>query len=150
MPDDTSPSPNPSVLPEVAPTIDAEIDLVSVINDHVAHIDQLKKQAKELKDMLDSLYQNDTTYQTHDSAVKEAVKIRNATKKQIQKLPQAADLVARVTDLKGQMKEYADNLSDYLKEYARSTGSTTIESSDGELRQIVYVAKLVKKNDFRP
>lgn len=145
MPDDIS-----KVLPEVAPVIDAEIDLVSVINNHVSHIDQLKKQTKELKEILDALYQNDSTYQTHDAAVKEAVKVRGITKKQIEKLPQAADLVARIADLKGQMKEYSDGLSDYLKQYAASTGSTTIESDDGELRQIVYVAKLVKKSDFKP
>lgn len=126
--------------------VDADVDLVSLINSHVSHIDELKKQSKKLKDMLDSLYQNDSTYQTHDAAVKETVKVRNATKKQIEKLPQAADLVAKITDLKDQMKEYSDNLSDYLKQYASSTGSMTIESADGELRQIVYIAKLVKKS----
>ncbi len=134
----------------VPAVVDADIDLVGLINSHVSHLDELKKQSKKLKDMLDSLYQNDSTYQMHDAAVKEAVKVRNATKKQIQKLPQAADLVNRINDLKDQMKEYSDNLSDYLKQYAATTGSTTIESSDGEVRQIVYIAKLVKKSDFRP
>ena len=39
-----------------------------------------------------------------------------------------------------------EGLSDYLREYQRLSGSNEIEGEDGELREIVYTAKLVKKS----
>ena len=46
--------------------------------------------------------------------------------------------------------ELNEGLSDYLREYQRLSGSNEIEGEDGELRTIVYVAKLVRKSVFRP
>ncbi len=121
------------------------IDLASLISQQVSQIETLKKQAWELKDMLNAIYENDSTYQAHDLAVKEASKVRNGTKKQIQKLPQAADLVARVQDLKSQITELNKALSEYLNDYQKTTGSFQVETADGVVRDIVYTAKLVKK-----
>lgn len=129
------------------------LDLTGIINNHLSQIEGLKQEAAKYKEMLDSIYQNDPTYQLHDKAVKEATKIRSNTKKQIQKLPQAADLVNRIQSLKSSVKELSQAMSEYLQDYARTTGSTSFETTDGEVRQIVYVAKLVKpvenQKDFR-
>jgi hypothetical protein len=122
----------------------ATLDLTGLINSHIHQIDDLKIKAGKLKEMLDGIFTNDATYQEHDKAVKEAAKIRNATKKQILKLPQAADLSNQIASIRSLIKEHNDELSGYLQDYAKETGTTSFETDDGTVRQIVYIARLVK------
>ncbi len=126
------------------------INLEGLIKNHISGIERIEEEAKKHQEMLDDIFANDTVYQQHLEAAKDAAKIKNATKQQILKQPQARDLDAKVKDLKSQAKEMKDALSDYLGEYQRLSGVSEIEGEDGELREIVYVAKLVKKSAFRP
>lgn len=135
----------PAVSSDSNPQVDTELDWVGMINGHLSQIENLKEQLKKFRDMLQSIYENDPTYQEHDKAVKEASKIRNQTKKQLNKLPQVADLNNKITDIRQMIKEHTNDLSDYVQQYAKSSGATTIETQDGTLREIIYVAKLVKK-----
>ena len=73
-----------------------------------------------------------------------AAKIRLQTKRQILKLPQAADLAGRIQSLGSQIKEHNQELSGYLQDYSRTSGTNSFETPDGEVRQIIYVAKLTK------
>ncbi len=60
------------------------------------------------------------------------------------KMPNAADLAGKVKDFRDQIKELRAGMSDYLQEYAKLSGSTDFEDGEGNLRKIVYVARLVK------
>ncbi len=124
---------------------DSTLDLAGLINNHLSQIDNLKSQLKKFKDMLQSIYENDSTYQQHDLAVREATKIRNQTKKQLNKLPQVADLSGKIGDLRELVRDHNQQVSSLVADYAKSTGLTTLESPDGTLREIIYTAKLVKK-----
>jgi hypothetical protein len=129
--------PNTSLISE-------KVDLTSLINSHLEQIAHLREERGKLKEMLDDIFRNDPTYQTHDAAAKEASKIRLQTKRQILKLPQATDLANRILSLRSQIKERNEELSGYLQDYSRTSGTNSFETPDGEVRQIVYVAKLVK------
>jgi cell division septum initiation protein DivIVA len=120
------------------------IDLTGLINSDVAQIEHLKVEMGKYKEMLDSIFASDSTYQAHDTAVKEAVKVRSGTKRQILNQSQAADLQEKINENRTHIKELNNDLSDYLQEYAKSTGLTSIETEDGQVRQIVYSARLVK------
>jgi hypothetical protein len=120
------------------------MDLTGLINSHISQVDRLKVEAGKLKEMLDDIFVSDPVYQEHDKAVKEASKVRNATKKQILKQPQALDLTVKIQSLRTQIKEHNEELSGYLQDYARTTGTTSFETEDGTVRQIVYTARLVK------
>lgn len=122
----------------------AVLDLTGLINSHMKQIEDLKTKIGKLKEMLDDIFNNDETYQAHDKAVKEATKVRGGTKKQILKMPQAADLSNQIQSMRSLVKEHSDELSGYLQDYAQSTGSTSFETEDGTVRQIVYTARLVK------
>lgn len=119
-------------------------NLVSLINSTRGQIGHLREEAAKLKEMLDDIFKNDPTYQAHDAAVKEASKIRSGTRKQILKMPQAADLTNRVQSLRSQIKERNNELSDYLQDYSRSSGANSFETEDGQVLQIIYTAKLAK------
>lgn len=122
------------------------VRIEEMIKTHMAQIDSLQEEITKRKDMLDDIFTNDETYQEHDKIAKEAAKIRTGTKQQIMKRPDAADLSNQLKSLKSEQKELKEGLSDYLREYQRLSGSNEIEGEDGEIREIVYVAKLVKKS----
>ncbi len=121
-------------------------NLESSIKEHIASIDTSKTELKKLKEMLSDMFSNDSTYQEHDKAVKEASKIRTKTKLELLKQPAAADLNNKIKEMSADLKDLQNALSDYLREYQRLSGSNEIEGDDWEGREIVYVARLVKRS----
>lgn len=131
-----------------APNSEILINMESLIKGHISTIDKLSDEAKKHKEMLDDIFNNDPTFQEHDKAAKEAAKVKQNTKAQILKQPQAADLDKKIKELKSELKENQASLSDYLQEYARMSGVNEIEGDDGEVREIIYSAKLIKKSSI--
>ncbi len=127
------------------------INLEQMIKNHVSSIDRISEEAKKHKEMLDDIFENDETYRAHSEAAKEAAKIKSATRAEIMKQPQVFELAEKVKSLRSEVKELKAALSDYLQEFRRMSGANEIEGEDGEVREIVYNAKLVKRNSkFRP
>lgn len=121
-------------------------NLESSIKEHIVSIDTSKTELKKLKEMLSDMFANDPIYQEHDKAAKEAAKIRTKTKSELLKQPATAELHNKIKELSSELKDLQNALSDYLREYQRLSGSNEIEGDDGEVREIVYVAKLVKRS----
>ncbi len=121
------------------------ISLESTIKTHISSLDRLGEELRKHKEMLDDIFANDATYQKHLETAKEATKIKTATKQQILNQPQAKGLNEKVKTFKSEIKEQEGALSDYLQEYQRLSGVNEIEGEDGEVREIVYVAKLIRK-----
>lgn len=121
------------------------ISLESTIKSHITSLDKLGEELRKHKEMLDDIFANDETYQKHLETAKEATKIKTATKQQILNRPQAKELNEKVKSFKSEIKEQEGALSDYLQEYQRLSGVNEIEGEDGEMREIVYVAKLIRK-----
>lgn len=138
---------NVKTVSSPANTGDAEIilNLQGLIKNHVTKIDGLKETLKKNKEILDDIFQNDPTFKLHSDKVKEANKVRMDTKAQIMKRPDVYDLANKVKSMRAEAKELEGALSDYLREYARLSGTNEIEGEDGEVREIVYTAKLIKK-----
>lgn len=122
------------------------LNMEGLIKGLISQNEKLNGEAKKNKEMLDDIFANDPTYQEHSEKAKEAAKVKGNTKKEILKRPQAAELDAKVKSLKSQIKENQASLSDYLQEFARMSGTNEIEGEDGEVREIVYTAKLIKKS----
>lgn len=120
-------------------------DLESLIKNHITDIDKRKDELKKQKEMLASALLNDKTYLEHEQKAKDANKVKAATKRQIMQQPANKQLSDKVRELSAEVKELDAALSDYLGEYQRLSGSNEIETNEGEVREIVYVAKLVRK-----
>lgn len=118
--------------------------ITNLIQSYIGNLDRASKELKAHKQMLLDSFANDPTYREHDEKVKEAVKVRTATKQQILKQPTLAELSAKVKEMAEGVKGMKEALSGYLQDYAKMTGSREFEDSEGELREIVYTAKLVK------
>ncbi|OGG02417.1 hypothetical protein A2Z33_05140 [Candidatus Gottesmanbacteria bacterium RBG_16_52_11] len=121
-------------------------DLESMIKSHITGIDKRKSELRKHREMLASALANDETYTGQDDEVKKAVKIRNATRSEILKQQANVKINEKVKELSGEIKEMDMALSDYLREYQRLSGSNEIETDDGTVREIVYVAKLIRKS----
>lgn len=136
---------NSAVSSEAAdPTILTSLE--SLIKQHIGSIATNKAELKKLREMLASTLANDSTYKLHDEEAKKAAKIRGATKSELMKAPANKILVDKANELTTEIKEADAALSEYLREFARLTGSTEFETDDGEVREIVFVAKLVKRS----
>lgn len=98
--------------------------------------------------MLSDLLNNNEKYQLASNEAKEASKKKSTAKKEILSTPEGKMAEGKVNELKDDLKEAQEALSSYLADYQRLTGSSEIEGEDGELRKIVYVAKLVKKTNL--
>lgn len=143
---DTDPN-NTSQVPDDAGAAATVLsDLESLIKNHITDIDKRKDELKKQKEMLASALLNDETYLEHEQKAKEANKVKAATKRQIMQQPANKQLADKVRELSTEVKELDGALSDYLGEYQRMTGSNEIQTNEGDVREIVYVAKLVKKS----
>lgn len=125
------------------------VRIEEMIKTHFSQIGDLQEEVSKHKEMLDSIFTNDETYQEHDKLAKEASRIKSNTKKEIMKRPDVATIADKLKVLKSEQKELKDGLSDYLREYQRLSGSNEIEGEDGEIREIVFTAKLVKRSQFK-
>lgn len=134
--------------PAAANQADIALEMERLIKGHMASLDRLKDELEKHRGLLDAILENDLTYQEHAAQAKEAAKVKTATKRQILKQPQAADLDNKIKSIRSQIKETQGALSDYLREYQRISGLSEIEGEDGEIRQIVYTAKLVKRSSL--
>lgn len=124
------------------------INMESMIKSHISSIDKMQQELKKHREMLDDIFLSDPTFQEHLEKAKEASKLKQQTKTQILKQPQTKDLDDKIKTLRSEIKEQEAALSDYLQEYQRMSGVNEIEGEDGEVREIIYTAKLIKKSSI--
>ena len=122
------------------------LDIERLIKSNIAAMDKGKAERKKLKEMLESALENDETYRIHNEKAKEAAKTKAQTKFQIMQQSANKTLIDKIKAITIEIREADAALSDYLREYERLSGSNEIETDDGVVREIVYVAKLVKKS----
>lgn len=121
------------------------LSLETLIKNNIASIDKLRDELRKHKQMLEDSFMNDAVYQEHLKLAKEAAKVKSATRAQILKQPQNIQLSNKIKNMSTEVKDKQFALSDYLLEYQRMTGVNEIEGDDGEVREIVNTAKVVKK-----
>lgn len=124
-------------------------NIENLIKSHIAQIDRIKVETKKHREMMADVLNNDAVYKEHDQKAKEAAKVKMQTKSQIMKQPNMMALSLKVKDNRASLKDLEGALSEYLREYGRLTGSNEIEGEDGEVREIVFSAKLIKKSKFK-
>lgn len=122
------------------------LSLEQLIKHHISSVEKNQIELRKLREQLADSFENDPVYREHAEKAKEAAKVRSQTKQQITGQPAIIILSNKVKSLSQELKELQFSLSDYLKEYQRMTGANEIEGEDGELREIVNTAKLIKKS----
>lgn len=124
------------------------LNMESIIKNHDLRMVQLREELKKHSDMIQGILDNDDPYKAAMDKLKDVNKVKAQAKSNALKQPNAVQLVDKVKGIKTELKELQSAFSDYLKEYLRMSGISEIEGYDGELREIVYIAKLVKKGSL--
>lgn len=123
-------------------------NIENLINANIEKIDHLKEEIKPVKEMLESLLDADLEYAELSQKAAEATKEKNAKKKELITTTNGKEINDKLKELKTALRESKDALSSYLQEYQKRTGFNEYEAPDGELRQIVFTVKLVRKSKF--
>ncbi len=138
-------STDPAVPEEISENQGAlMVDMENLIKNHITAIDNLNSEARKYKEMLDDILAANEPYQALLKKANDASAEKNKQKSEVLKQPHAKELNAKIKELKSDAKEKAEALSDYLQEYQRISGVDEIEGDDGELRKIVYSARLIR------
>lgn len=123
-------------------------NIENLINTNIAKIDKLQGDIKPVREMLESLLDADLEYAELDQKAKEAAKTKTMKKKELVDTTNGRELNEKLKSLKSELREAKEALSSYLQTYQQKTGFSEYEGPDGELRQIIFVAKLVRKTKF--
>ncbi len=121
------------------------LSLEELIKSHIATIDKLREEMRKHNEMFADSFNNSPVYLEHDKKVKEANKVKSATRDQIMKQPAVVQLADKVKSMRLELREKQAALSDYLLEYQRMTGANEIDGPDGEPRDIINSSKVVKR-----
>ena len=138
---------------EEAVTVDSEanqatvlLSLEELIKNHIQSIDKLRDEVKKHREMFADAFEGNETYRENEAKVKEANKVKSTTREQILHQPAMQTLGAKIKEMSTDLKEKQTALSDYLLEYQRMAGVNEIEGHDGEMREIINNAKLIKRS----
>lgn len=121
------------------------ISLEEMIQSHLKSIANLVLEKKKKSEMLTDGYASNETYRENDQKAKEATRMRLITKSSILSQPAMVKLASEIRDMKIALRERKSELSDYLVEYNRLTGATQLDLFSGEIGDIVFSAKVLKR-----
>lgn len=116
----------------------------NLIKTHISHIDSVKTELAKQAEMFNDILNNDEAYKKASDEGKEVAKKKAEAKQNVLKTPSNASLNQKIKDMRQELKELKGALSGYLQQYQKIADTDQIESEDGEVRQIVYQAHLVK------
>lgn len=141
----TEPSTEP--LSTDQPTGDTAVllEIETLIKTHITGIETRRVELKKLREMLEDIFHNNPEYREQEQVVKDATKVKKEIKAKLSRLPNALESAEKVKNLAQEIKDMDGALSDYLREYQRLTGANEIEDDAGEIHEIIYIAKLVKR-----
>lgn len=125
------------------------VDLMNIeklIINYVGDIERVEGDLKKEKELLENILENSDDYKKAADVAKEATKEKTRIKLDLLKQPEAAGHAQKVAEIKADIKQMRDNLSKYLQQYAQQAGTNQFEDNDGQVREIVYMAKLVKRS----
>lgn len=116
----------------------------NLIKTHISHIETVKVELSKQAEMMNDVLANDPGYKEAADQGKEVNKKKAEAKQNVLKSPSNASLNQKIKDMRQELKELKGALSNYLQQYQKIADTDQIESEDGEVRQIVYQAHLVK------
>lgn len=123
-------------------------NLAAMINGHLASLEKHQEELGKVTEMLAGILDNDPSYKEVLDKAKAVTKEKSKVKADILKQPHAHDLNFKIKEARVEIKQLQEELSRFLFQYFQVSGSNQFEGDDGEMRTIVYQAKLVGKTHF--
>lgn len=121
---------------------DTLMHLQGIIERNAQQLERIKKEIKERRESLKSVFENDTEL---NEAETQATQIVNQVKERKAKLkadPQVTSLNVQIGELKQQASELEDTLSNHLVNYYQLTNSKSFDTSEGDQWEFEVRAKV--------
>lgn len=136
-----------STTPSSAPAGEVAIllNLEAMIKSYITQLETKREELKKYKEMMSAVLANDATFVEEQRNVKEAQKKLKNIRSKLMQQPEVMETSQVLKDTTTEVKEMDVALSDYLREYQRLSGSTEIVTDNGQVHEITYIAKLIKK-----
>lgn len=122
------------------------LNLEEMIKNHIVSLDKLREEQKKFRDMYEDAFLGNPTYRENAEKAKEALKVKATTRQQIASQPSVINTAQKLKGISQDIKERVAALSDYLLEYQRLTGANEIEDAEGQIREIINSAKLIRRS----
>lgn len=122
------------------------LNLEEMIKNYIQSLDKLRDEKKKVQEMYEDSFVNNPVYRENSEKAKEAAKVKATTRQQIASQPAVISLGLKIKGISSDIKERQVALSDYLLEYQRLTGANEIEDAEGQIREIINSAKLIKRS----
>ena len=123
------------------------IALEGLILNYISKIEAHQELLRNKKEMLESNLENDSAYQEASKLTKEASKKKQEEKARIVRQPEVEKIYAHVKDAQTQLRDMRTSLSNHLQNYSKLSGTNQFEDEEGQVREIVYTAKVVKRSN---
>lgn len=123
------------------------VNIDNLIKNHLQKIENLTDEVRKHTEMLEDILINSEVYAIAHDRAKDAAKEKSKTKSELLKEAHAAELSAKVRNMKSELKEHRESLGFYVGEYQKLSGANQIEDNNGEIRDIVSTTKLVKRKN---
>lgn len=118
----------------------------NLIHSHNTRLEALQKELKTHKMMLEAVLENDKEFQEAANGAAAATKLKTQAKAKVLANTDTKNQVEKIKEQQVEAKELKIALSDYLSQYVVLSGSTQIESPDGQVFDIVSNAHLTRNN----
>ncbi len=129
-------------------TLSTITNLTGLINGHIAGLEREKENLGKLSEMLNDILANDTAYKEVSDKAKEVTKEKSKAKANVLAQTHPHDIAFKIKDSRIEIRQLSLELSNFLTEYQKLTGSSEFEGEDGEMRQIITTARVVGKTNF--
>jgi len=118
---------------------------IDMIQRRLQIISDLQVEINKLKANYDDTLENNPTYQEAQKEEEEVKKIKESAKVKVEKVkenPTLKGMSDQLKELKEELKNNKDVLSQELADYYRESGSMEITDTDGNTKHIKFSAKL--------
>ena len=112
-------------------TLKTVTNLTALINGHIAGLDRERENLGKTNEMLTDILANDPAYKEANDKAKEISKEKGKAKANILQQTTAHDLAFKIKDSRIEIKQLSLELSGFLTEYQKLTGSNEFEAEDG-------------------
>lgn len=119
--------------------------LQAVAERQAMRIDEIREKVKTLADSMKSIFDNDNEFSTQEESVKEASKKAKERKSALTQSPEFRELSAKAVELKDELKELEESLSNHLLSLYQQTGARMFDVAGGKQREFKVHAKLLPK-----
>ncbi len=133
------------VINDASSAVDTATQVDFLVKQMIGQIEQMREQLKEQRQMLKDAYETNVQFKDLADQVKDITRKKKEISQAIANQESVKHTRGEIRTLSEDLKTIEKKLSQYLQQYVETFNSRTIEDSNGNLKEIVTLYKLVSR-----